>query len=84
MRNTLTVMEARLRDSQGFGKTSIIGRVSTSSPFAIVQVDETLTSRRIVQARFSCAEHVLQILFDDGELVDFDQSGLGPAPVPCD
>lgn len=84
MRNTLSIMESRLRDRQGIGKNSITGRPSTSSLFEIVQIDRTLPSRRIVQARFSCAEHVLQVLFDDGELVDFDQSGLGLAPCPCD
>ncbi len=84
MRNTLTVMEALLRDRQGIGKTSIPGLGSVSSIFINVRTDETEQSRRIVHARFDCAEHVLQILFDDGELVDFDQSGLGPAPTPCE
>jgi len=84
MRNTLSVMEARLRDRQGIGKTSIAGAGSITPIFEIVRVGETHTSRRIVHARFSCSEHVLQVLFADGEARDFDLSGLGPAPVPCE
>lgn len=84
MRNTLSVMEARLRDRQGIGKTSIIGGSSVRPIFENVRTGETQTSRRIVHARFSCSEHVLQVLFADGEARDFDLSGLGPAPNPCE
>jgi hypothetical protein len=77
-------MEALLRDRQGIGKNSIMGAPSVSSIFGTVRNNATDPSRRIVHARFSCSEHVLEILFDDGMVVDFDLSGLGPAPTSCD